>query len=825
MGCATSKKLSKEDDVVSFCRERKSLIKLALERRYALAEAHCKYNHSLYAVALAIRLFVARHSSSSSPFLLTFPSATTDSEPTPFLQHKPSSDSEPTCEGNPGVKQSKDNDDDDDELSDEEEPLCEHFYGDVGAPLSSPRRNYQWDFFNLFDVSSQVVSGLTQNTSEQGERVECGSRFVGENKATRTRDEDDTKLEPCGSKKLSDINGGIDGRELLEALKEVEDHFIKAYDSGKVVSRMLEAHRIPLHSGLDDIKGYKYVIFALGTESSKKLIRSITWNRSNSMRSSSGKSLLTSSSRSSSTWTDLSIDSYEDCGGMGSGSHSLTIERLYAWEKKLYEEVKAGEEIRKVFERKCSRFKNKKAIEDSLQLRDKSSVEAVELYTRILVSVRTAESISKRIQKLKDEELLPQLVELLNGLMKNWKMMLESHETQYQILNQVRFFNCPSYGKFCNGSHRLATIELEAELQNWRACFTAIVSAEKAYIEALHGWLSEFRVSEVEMYSWGMYSTLPYKINKPPLLVITHDWLAWLEKMPDKKVNFSIKSFSKDIQTLWVQQGKELRQKRKVDELSKEIDRRNIAFQREESKILGSECSEQEAEASVQTRIQYLSKKKDLLETYRKRLEAERAKHQSSLVETQNITLNAFESGLCSVFQALAEFSKASIKVYASLVNYSENAKLLLEGNGTLSGYSERRNYPFQYEISETQLHLCSQSSVNDHSSLLISEVLHNIPPNQQDSGALLLKLALLLLRKKQTNANSSPFKPLLCFTSGITFLLKKQYSNATTITVKMPATKPTNIVTPELLELLGSVNPGGSAAASRRWYRSTIAT
>lgn len=253
-------------------------------------------------------------------------------------------------------------------------------------------------------------------------------------------------------------------------------------------------------------------------------------------------------------------------------------------------------------------------------------------------------------------------------------MMLESHETQYQILKQVRFFNCPAYGKFCNGSHRLATIELEAELQNWRACFAAIVSAEKAYIEALHRWLSKFTVSEFnKIYPWGIYSTLPYKINKPPLLVISHDWLGWLDKMPDKKVNNAIKSFSKDIQTLWAQQGKELRQKRKVDELTKEIDRKNIAFQREESKILGSQHYEQD------TRIQYLSKKKGLLEISRKRLDAEKEKHHASLQETQHITLNAFQRGFCSVFESLAEFSKASIKVYASLVNYSKNETMLLQ--------------------------------------------------------------------------------------------------------------------------------------------------
>lgn len=46
---------------------------------------------------------------------------------------------------------------------------------------------------------------------------------------------------------------------------------------------------------------------------------------------------------------------------------------------------------------------------------DKTSAEVNDLYTRILVGLQSAESISKRIEKLRDEELLPQLVELLQG--------------------------------------------------------------------------------------------------------------------------------------------------------------------------------------------------------------------------------------------------------------------------------------------------------------------------------------------------------------------------------------------------------------------------
>lgn len=80
-----------------------------------------------------------------------------------------------------------------------------------------------------------------------------------------------------------------------------------------------------------------------GAENSNKLVRSITRSRSTTSTlswSSSCKSLLTSSSKSSSAWTEFQNDLSDDHGGMESGSHALTLGRLYAWEKKLYEEVK-----------------------------------------------------------------------------------------------------------------------------------------------------------------------------------------------------------------------------------------------------------------------------------------------------------------------------------------------------------------------------------------------------------------------------------------------------------------------------------------------------
>ena len=50
------------------------------------------------------------------------------------------------------------------------------------------------------------------------------------------------------------------GRELLDALKNIEDHFIRAYDFGKDVSRMLEASRVHMLSGLEEIKTFSLIL-------------------------------------------------------------------------------------------------------------------------------------------------------------------------------------------------------------------------------------------------------------------------------------------------------------------------------------------------------------------------------------------------------------------------------------------------------------------------------------------------------------------------------------------------------------------------------------
>lgn len=677
-------------DPVAVCRDRKRLIKAAADRRFALAGAHAAYAAALRSVADAVDVFVARHTA-PAPILITLPTPTGSPPASPAPAPAPAALA--------SVAQGEEEEEGKAEVDDgggarTPDLGCPYYYAPPKTVTTTPPPPPPaasavggWDFFNPFygteEVAAAAISdeemravrereGIPELEEAEEEDDEGAKSAAAANAKTPKAAE--TSLGVTKQEEAKDVcevasnnggrGGGLEvavsqpGRELLAALKEIEELFARAAEAGKEVTAMLEAaSRVP------ELK-----------ENSSKIIHAITWHRSPSSVSSSYRSELGASSNSLS-WTDKSetkSDIFDDYGGMKSGSHSQTLGRLYAWEKKLYEEVKAVDQIRQTYEKKCVQLRNQDTKGSELRCAEKTRTTVRDLYTRIWVSLRAAESISDRIQKLRDEELQPQLVELLQGLTRTWKIMVDSHETQRQIMFEVNSFTCPAYGKFCNDAQRHATLKLEAELRNWRSCFMIYVSAQKAYIEALDGWLSKFILTDTIRYSRGISSIAPDRSSAPPLVVICHDWYTTLSKFQNKRVAFTMRNFIRSVRVLWLKQGEEQQQKRKVDSLAKEMDKKISAYKRAENKVIETKLLEHRPEQDAKQRMEHLSEKKEMLNVLRKRVEAEKAKHHACMRDTHDVTLNGFKIGLASIFESLTEFSKDSVKLYEDLLTHAE---------------------------------------------------------------------------------------------------------------------------------------------------------
>lgn len=77
--------------------------------------------------------------------------------------------------------------------------------------------------------------------------------------------------------------------------------------------------------------------------------------------------------------------------------------------------LQSGEKVRIVYEKKCMQLRNQDVKGDDPSSVDKTRAAIRDLHTQIKVSIHSVEAISKRIETLRDEELQPQLADLIQG--------------------------------------------------------------------------------------------------------------------------------------------------------------------------------------------------------------------------------------------------------------------------------------------------------------------------------------------------------------------------------------------------------------------------
>ncbi|XP_071714898.1 uncharacterized protein [Rutidosis leptorrhynchoides] len=338
---------------------------------------------------------------------------------------------------------------------------------------------------------------------------------------------------------------------MSEVIKDLEDQFTIISDSAKELSVMLDANRAQYSSTSHDHTGMKML-------NPVALLRSASSSRSNSSRfliNSSGNSKDEGYTSSS----DLSDDSF-----MFHNSHQSTLDKLYAWEKKLYQEVKTGERFRIAYDKKCAQLRNHDAKGDDHSYLDKTRTAIRDLHTQIKVSIHSVEAVSKRIETLRDQELQPQLLELIHGLSRMWKVTAECHQTQKRILDEAKILlaGTPSKPKkytsaHPNEPHRLArsATNLESELQNWKSCFEFWVTSQKSYIHAITGWL--LRCIGSNSNNTTKFPFSPRRSSgAPPMFAVCIQWARLLDSINEVPVLDGLDFFAAGVGSLYVQQLK-----------------------------------------------------------------------------------------------------------------------------------------------------------------------------------------------------------------------------------------------------------------------------
>lgn len=436
------------------------------------------------------------------------------------------------------------------------------------------------------------------------------------------------------------------GVDLTKVLSEVDDHFLKASECAQEVSKMLEATRLHYHSNFADSRGH--------IDHAARVMRVITWNRS-----------FKGAPNSDAAKDDYAPEDYE--------THATVLDKLLAWEKKLYEEVKAGELMKLEYQRKVTLLNKLKKRGASIESLEKTKAAVSHLHTRYIVDMQSLDSTVLEVNDIRDKELYPKLVSLVDGMTKMWESICIHHEEQLKIVTDLKSFDITVTPKETSKHHHERTIQLLKVVEDWHSEFEKLVANQKQYIQSLNSWL-KLNLIPIESSLKEKISSPP-RIQNPPIQPLLQMWHDHLEKLPDEVAKSAIGSFAAVIKTIIVHQEEEMKLKEKCEETRKEYIRRNQGFEEWYQKYMQrrNPTDEADPERSSETNPKDpLAEKQFVVESLKKRLEEEMEAHQKHCVQVREKSLGTLKIRLPELFRAMTDYAQACLESYQRLRSVTE---------------------------------------------------------------------------------------------------------------------------------------------------------
>ncbi|KAM7259578.1 hypothetical protein ACFE04_015319 [Oxalis oulophora] len=449
-------------------------------------------------------------------------------------------------------------------------------------------------------------------------------------------------------------------RDLKEVVNEIRDEFKTAWSYGTEVAALLEVGRLPYLRRNTPLKAmFSRIPFPQESLEPSIQLSSRIINLAKAYSTEHGK--------------DFNIISW---------NLSLTLEKLYAWEKKLYKEVKDEERLRVSYEKQCKKLRNlgRKGAESS-------KLEATEalikrLQTKIDICIRAAHAISNRIHKLRDEELQPQLKELIRGLTQMWKSILKCHQKQFQAITKSKVGSIKANTGFQGDAGLKATVELEVELLNWCDNLNSWVDAQKRYAKFLNEWLKRCIIPESVVTDDGVAPFSPGRVGAPPIFVICNDWSQSMAKISEKSVGDAMRQFASNLHELWERQDEEKRQRVKAEFLAKDFEKQFRTLRMEQGRMKDEQDAASETSAMLkvlsESRVSALDDLKVDLDMMKRKLKEERMRHKETVKLVHNAASSSLQGGLIPIFEALCNFTSEVVKAYERVrLDYSKKESML----------------------------------------------------------------------------------------------------------------------------------------------------
>ncbi|XP_047079845.1 protein ROLLING AND ERECT LEAF 2-like [Lolium rigidum] len=541
----------------------------------------------------------------------------------------------------------------------------------AAEPTPSPPRASSWDFFNVFhgyDVHDNYCYDHAAGAGATGTATpytssRCSRDVREEEGIPDLEDEDDDAVV------VKEVSSE---RALHETGRRSEEESCVA-DKGVVAGGGTARHQAPAQpnavppvppahrksSGSADVAGEIKAQFVRAAEAVWALAPVLEVEKRNYQHHNRRSSVyhVSSGMVSSTALPDSGYRGEElDVGGRekltGGRSLSLTLQRLYIWEKKLYNEVKSEEKMRLLLAKNSKRLKflDQKGVEAHKIEETQKLVR--KLSTKIGIAVRVIAKVTKKIDRVRDEELCPQIKALIQGFVKMWQEKLECFQIQCEAISLAKNLDSDISG----GISRDLAMELEVDLVKCIVNFSSWVNAQRSFVKALNGWLALCLNYRQEETPDGARPCSPGRVDAPLVFTICSSWSQAMDRISEKEVVTAMQALVSSVRNLCeyknVEQSEQIMMTREREKLNKILARKSVEINKEAD--------------TLNRKLALVPGRQNLLPTVQT--------YQAHFFEADSLQVS-----LRRVLQALESFASSSLQAFQETLRHAEGEILSRE--------------------------------------------------------------------------------------------------------------------------------------------------
>ncbi|GJN14296.1 hypothetical protein PR202_gb01100 [Eleusine coracana subsp. coracana] len=345
---------------------------------------------------------------------------------------------------------------------------------------------------------------------------------------------------------------------------------------------------------------------------------------------------------------------------------ATVVDKILAWEKKLYDEVKAGELMKLEYQRKVALLNRQKKHNASIEVLEKTKAAVTHLHTRYIVDMQSMDSTVSEIQHLRDNQLYPKLLDLADRMAKMWEDMHMHHANQLKIVLNLKAVDISDSHIETSAHHHSHTRQLREIVEKWNTNFSDLMNHQKEYINALYSWL-KLNLVPIES-SLKEKVASPPRMQQPRIKAFLQAWNEHLTKLPDDLAKTAIVSFRAVLDTILSVQDEELKQKEICEHTHREYMRKARAFEdwyHKNSQRGKFEVDQESGEGTGHKDA--VAERKFAVESLKSKLDDEIEAHNRLSKQVREKSLSILKAHLPELFRALTDFSNVSFDMYSKL--------------------------------------------------------------------------------------------------------------------------------------------------------------